>query len=195
MIDCFVICQVLASQLPPLVATENLDVVKLLQMVVLDLWALFPTKQSEGQKHGSPKHPSVEAAVHDHLEAVLLASILPTYTLKESDDPRNFFALPVAYVLLVWLRYDPEVLDDAFATRPHVWPSLCHLLNALVRAESKFGVESHGEVDVFVLPEEVELRGFAPLDARFASFRRVWEKEAGKMSGKVRENDAKLNIE
>ncbi|CAG0919753.1 unnamed protein product [Notodromas monacha] len=144
----------LASQLPPLVATESLSAEKLLQMITLNLYALQKFREDEYQ-----------AVIHGHLAIIFIAAILPTYTLKSDRDPREYFTLPIVYILLVWMHHKTDRLD-IFKTRPHVWPSLCHLLN---RLKEKCGFrEPNFSV---TLPEESDLRGFLPSEAAFAHFR------------------------
>lgn len=77
------------------------------QMIALDLYALERYADEEvsagnnGRINGSVMSASPSAAICDHLAATFLAAVLPTYTLKPSNNPKDYFALPVVYVLLV----------------------------------------------------------------------------------------------
>ncbi|CAG0899096.1 unnamed protein product [Darwinula stevensoni] len=174
----------LASRLPSLIATAALPLPRLIQMVGINLhavdqlskqgsfhmsipnghaeeWSLAPNGHSTTQ---NPKITSEKSAtlIMDLLAAMLSSMLLPTYTIKAGDSMHDYYALPAVKLLLDWVRCNPDVLETpAFSTRPHVWPSLCHLLNELQSTVYDFPAKDYASVP---LPEDHMMVGFLPLN-------------------------------
>ncbi|XP_029659991.1 protein SMG7-like [Formica exsecta] len=164
----------LTETLTALVATESFSPWMLIQMLVINLYALqhatgVGTDSTESFRNEQLTNDEKLArdCILDLIAGTLSALLLPVYTIKSSII--EYFALPSIKLCLDWINIKPTVLEEvAFTSRLQIWPSLCVLLNALQNCVVDF---KHDEYAVVPLPEDRDLQGFLPLEKSFESLR------------------------
>ncbi|XP_071443086.1 nonsense-mediated mRNA decay factor SMG7-like [Hetaerina americana] len=172
------VCWALGKGLTAHVATQTFNSWKLVQMLSINLFALYDGSKTEKNAVSSDVNssnlvPLRTQVVHDLMAGSLCAYLLPVYTLADSPEADGdveallrYFALPAIKLLLEWVRLDPNVLEEqAFASRLQIWPSLCRLLNALRPVLLSF---NHSRYNHTPLPEDIDLQGFLPLQKAFS---------------------------
>lgn len=167
--------KLLTETLTALVATESFSSWMLVQMFVINLYALeHATSVVMGSTETPLKHeqltPDEKLArdcILDLIAGSLSALLLPVYTIKNSII--EYFALPSIKLCLDWIHTKPTVLEElAFTSRLQIWPSLCVLLNALQNCVADFSYDQYVKVP---LPEDRDLQGFLPLEKSFESLK------------------------
>jgi len=99
--------------------------------------------------------------------ALLLAVLMPVYTVQQGAKLLEYEALPVARILLEWLVAHPTVLQEhGFTSRPQLWPGLAKLLNEVTPLVEGW---APGPLERYPLPEDWDLQAFSPLTAAMAS--------------------------
>ncbi|KMQ91656.1 protein smg7 [Lasius niger] len=166
--------KLLTETLTALVATESFSPWMLIQMLVINLYALqhaagIGTDNTELLRNEQLTNDEKVArdCILDLIAGTLSALLLPVYTIKNSII--EYFALPSIKLCLDWINIKPTVLEEvAFTSRLQIWPSLCVLLNALQNCVVDF---KHDEYAVVPLPEDRDLQGFLPLEKSFENLR------------------------
>lgn len=164
----------LTETLTALVATESFSPWMLIQMLVINLYALQHAAGSAIDNTELLKNEQLtndekmaRDCILDLIAGTLSALLLPVYTIKNSII--EYFALPSIKLCLDWINIKPTVLEEvAFTSRLQIWPSLCVLLNALQNCVMDF---KHDEYAVVPLPEDRDLQGFLPLEKSFENLR------------------------
>ncbi|XP_071560196.1 uncharacterized protein [Temnothorax nylanderi] len=164
----------LTETLTALVATESFSSWMLVQMLVINLYALqhtagIGTDSTELLKNKQMVNDKKLArdCILDLIAGTLSALLLPVYTIKNSII--EYFALPSIKLCLDWINIKPMVLEEvAFTSRLQIWPSLCVLLNALQNCVVDFKYDEYVAVP---LPEDRDLQGFLPLEKSFENLR------------------------
>lgn len=164
----------LTETLTALVATESFSSWMLIQMLVINLYALqhtagIGTESTELLKNEQMVNDKRLArdCILDLIAGTLSALLLPVYTIKNSII--EYFALPSIKLCLDWINIKPMVLEEvAFTSRLQIWPSLCVLLNALQNCVVDF---KYAEYAAVPLPEDRDLQGFLPLEKSFENLR------------------------
>ncbi|XP_029175564.1 protein SMG7-like [Nylanderia fulva] len=164
----------LTETLTALVATESFSPWMLIQMLVINLYALQHAAGSGPDNTELLKNEQLtndekmaRDCILDLIAGTLSALLLPVYTIKNSII--EYFALPSIKLCLDWINIKPTVLEEvAFTSRLQIWPSLCVLLNALQNCVVDF---KHDEYAVVPLPEDRDLQGFLPLEKSFENLR------------------------
>ncbi|KAG5312350.1 SMG7 protein, partial [Acromyrmex insinuator] len=164
----------LTETLTALVATESFSSWMLVQMLVINLYALqhtagIGTDNMELLKNEQMVNNKKLArdCILDLIAGTLSALLLPVYTMKNSII--EYFALPSIKLCLDWINIKPTVLEEvAFTSRLQIWPSLCVLLNALQNCVVDFKYDEYVAVP---LPEDRDLQGFLPLEKSFENLR------------------------
>ncbi|KAJ8681477.1 hypothetical protein QAD02_017264 [Eretmocerus hayati] len=160
--------KLLNDTLTALVATESFNSWRLVQMLIINLYALqhampgitIENKDPMNIDQLSPDELMSRNCILDLIAGNLSALLLPVYTIK--DAMVDYFALPAIKLCLDWIEQSPKILDDpAFASRLQIWPSLCVLLNNLQNYVSEIEYTQYSKVP---LPEEMDLQGFLPLE-------------------------------
>ncbi|XP_017789352.1 PREDICTED: protein SMG7-like [Habropoda laboriosa] len=162
--------KLLTETLTALVATESFSSWMLVQMFVINLYALEHTTSvvvgsTEALKNEqlTPDEKIARDCILDLIAGSLAALLLPVYTIKNSII--EYFALPSIKLCLDWIHTKPTVLEEiAFTSRLQIWPSLCVLLNALQNCVADFTYDQYVKVP---LPEDRDLQGFLPLEKSF----------------------------
>ncbi|CAK9810528.1 Nonsense-mediated mRNA decay factor SMG7 [Anthophora plagiata] len=162
--------KLLTETLTALVATESFSSWMLVQMFVINLYALEHTtsvvmNSTEALKNEqlTPDEKIARDCILDLIAGSLAALLLPVYTIKNSII--EYFALPSIKLCLDWIHTKPTVLEEvAFTSRLQIWPSLCVLLNALQNCVTDFAYDQYVKVP---LPEDRDLQGFLPLEKSF----------------------------
>lgn len=163
--------KLLTETLTALVATESFSSWMLVQMFVINLYALeHATNVVVGCNAESLKNDQMSSdekiardCILDLIAGSLSALLLPVYTIKNSII--EYFALPSIKLCLDWINTKPTVLEElAFTSRLQIWPSLCVLLNALQNCVADFAYDQYVKVP---LPEDRDLQGFLPLEKSF----------------------------
>lgn len=166
--------KLLTETLTALVATESFSSWRLVQMLVINLYAL---QHAAGTTVGNMELLKVEQlsadekiakeCILDLIAGSLSALLLPVYTIKNAV--MDYFALPTIKLCLDWIRLKPAVLEEtAFSSRLQIWPSLCVLLNGLQGCVVDFKYDQYSKVP---LPEDRDLQGFLPLEKSFETLR------------------------
>ncbi|XP_001605792.1 protein SMG7 [Nasonia vitripennis] len=166
--------KLLNDTLTALVATESFSSWRLVQMLVINLYALqhtagIPTENAELLKTDqlSSDEKVSRNCILDLIAGSLSALLLPVYTIKNAIV--NYFALPTIKLCLDWIQLKPKILEEAaFASRLQIWPSLCVLLNGLQSCVADFDYNQYAKVP---LPEDRDLQGFLPLEKSFETLR------------------------
>ncbi|XP_066595298.1 uncharacterized protein [Prorops nasuta] len=166
--------KLLTETLTALVATESFNSWRLVQMLMINLYALQHvagaiTESTEllSNEQLSTDERIARDCILDLIAGSLSALLLPVYTIKNSIV--EYFALPSIKLCLDWICIKPAVLEEtAFATRLQIWPSLCVLLNALQNYVIDFNHDQYSKVP---LPEDRDLQGFLPLEKVFENLR------------------------
>ncbi|KAL6260641.1 hypothetical protein P5V15_008161 [Pogonomyrmex californicus] len=164
----------LTETLTALVATESFSSWMLIQMLVINLYALqhtaaIGTDSTEVHKNEQMINDKKLArdCILDLIAGTLSALLLPVYTIKNSII--EYFALPSIKLCLDWINIKPTVLEEmAFTSRLQIWPSLCVLLNALQSCVVDFKYDEYAAIP---LPEDRDLQGFLPLEKSFENLR------------------------
>ncbi|XP_011690137.1 PREDICTED: protein SMG7-like isoform X2 [Wasmannia auropunctata] len=164
----------LTETLTALVATESFSSWMLVQMFVINLYALqhtagIGTDSMELLRNEQIANDKKLArnCILDLIAGTLSALLLPVYTIKNSII--EYFALPSIKLCLDWINIKPTVLEEvAFTSRLQIWPSLCVLLNALQNCVVDFKYDEYVAVP---LPEDRDLQGFLPLEKSFENLR------------------------
>ena len=162
--------KLLTETLTALVATESFSSWMLVQMFVINLYALehvtcVAVGSTESLKNEllTTDEKIARDCILDLIAGSLSALLLPVYTIKNSII--EYFALPSIKLCLDWIHTRPTVLEEAaFTSRLQIWPSLCVLLNALQNCVVDFAYEQYVKVP---LPEDRDLQGFLPLERSF----------------------------
>lgn len=160
--------KLLTETLTALVATESFSSWMLVQMFVINLYALEHTNivvsNTEPLKQELTSDEKIARdCILDLIAGSLSALLLPVYTIKNSII--EYFALPSIKLCLDWIHTKPTVLEElAFTSRLQIWPSLCVLLNALQNCVIDFTYDQYIKVP---LPEDRDLQGFLPLEKSF----------------------------
>ncbi|XP_076654256.1 uncharacterized protein LOC143359848 [Halictus rubicundus] len=162
--------KLLTETLTALVATESFSSWMLVQMFVINLYALEHTTNivmgsTEPLRNEQLTFDEKLArdCIFDLIAGSLSALLLPVYTIKNSIV--EYFALPSIKLCLDWIHTKPTVLEEvAFTSRLQIWPSLCVLLNALQNCVVDFAYDQYVNVP---LPEDRDLQGFLPLEKSF----------------------------
>lgn len=160
--------KLLTETLTALVATESFSSWMLVQMFVINLYALEHTSiivsSTEPLKQELTSDEKIARdCILDLIAGSLSALLLPVYTIKNSII--EYFALPSIKLCLDWIHTKPTVLEElAFTSRLQIWPSLCVLLNALQNCVIDFTYDQYIKVP---LPEDRDLQGFLPLEKSF----------------------------
>ncbi|CAD6227633.1 GSCOCG00001313001-RA-CDS [Cotesia congregata] len=160
------------SNFTGLIATDGFNSWKLVQMLVINLYALHHVSgNSSFQELLKPDQLSSDeqlsrSYILDIIAGSLSALLLPVYTLKTSVT--DYFALPTIKLYLEWLMSQPSAKslleEPAFSSRLQIWPSLCALLNGLSKELGDFDGDKFIKIP---LPEDWELQGFLPLEQSF----------------------------
>ncbi|KAK9296838.1 hypothetical protein QLX08_009247 [Tetragonisca angustula] len=166
--------KLLTETLTALVATESFSSWMLVQMFVINLYALehatnVVVGSAEPLKHEqlTSDEKLARDCILDLIAGSLSALLLPVYTIKNSII--EYFALPSIKLCLDWIHTKPTVLEElAFTSRLQIWPSLCVLLNALQNCVADFSYDQYVKVP---LPEDRDLQGFLPLEKSFESLK------------------------
>ncbi|XP_043475268.1 protein SMG7-like [Leptopilina heterotoma] len=166
--------KLLTETLTALIATESFNSWRLVQMLVINLYALQHAigTSSDNTDFLSVDQLSVDEkfakeCILDLVAGSLSALLLPVYTIKNAIV--DYFALPSIKLCLDWIRLKPTLLEEpAFTTRLQIWPSLCVLLNGLQTCVLDFKHEQYTKVP---LPEDRDLQGFLPLEKSFEPLR------------------------
>lgn len=166
--------KLLTETLTALVATESFSSWMLIQMLVINLYALqhaagmcADSVEVLKNEHLTNDEKLARDCILDLIAGTLSALLLPVYTIKDSII--EYFALPSIKLCLDWIRIKPTVLEEtAFTSRLQIWPSLCMLLNALQNCVVDF---KHSEYAAVPLPEDRDLQGFLPLERSFENLR------------------------
>ncbi|XP_033338997.2 uncharacterized protein LOC117227665 [Megalopta genalis] len=159
--------KLLTETLTALVATESFSSWVLVQMFVINLYALEHTTnivmgstEPLGKEHLTFDEKVARDCILDLIAGSLSALLLPVYTIKNSIV--EYFALPSIKLCLDWIHTKPTVLEEvAFTSRLQIWPSLCVLLNSLQNCVVDFAYDQYVNVP---LPEDRDLQGFLPLE-------------------------------
>ncbi|XP_006611926.1 protein SMG7-like [Apis dorsata] len=160
--------KLLTETLTALVATESFSSWMLVQMFVINLYALEHTSVVSNteplkQEQLTSDEKIARDCILDLIAGSLSALLLPVYTIKNSII--EYFALPSIKLCLDWIHTKPTVLEElAFTSRLQIWPSLCVLLNALQNCVIDFTYDQYIKVP---LPEDRDLQGFLPLEKSF----------------------------
>ncbi|OAD57029.1 Protein SMG7 [Eufriesea mexicana] len=162
--------KLLTETLTALVATESFSSWMLVQMFVINLYALEHTTsvimgntEPLKQEQLTSEEKVARDCILDLIAGSLSALLLPVYTIKNSII--EYFALPSIKLCLDWIHTKPTVLEElAFTSRLQIWPSLCVLLNALQNCVVDFAYDQYIKVP---LPEDRDLQGFLPLEKSF----------------------------
>ncbi|XP_071855857.1 uncharacterized protein [Bombus fervidus] len=162
--------KLLTETLTALVATESFSSWMLVQMFVINLYALEHTTSVVMGNNEPLRHEQLTSdekiardCILDLIAGSLSALLLPVYTIKNSII--EYFALPSIKLCLDWIHTKPTVLEElAFTSRLQIWPSLCVLLNALQNCVADFAYDQYIKVP---LPEDRDLQGFLPLEKSF----------------------------
>ncbi|XP_076756176.1 uncharacterized protein LOC143426524 [Xylocopa sonorina] len=164
--------KLLTETLTALVATESFTSWMLVQMFVINLYALehtttvvigSATTESLKNEQLTSDEKVARDCILDLIAGSLSALLLPVYTIKNSII--EYFALPSIKLCLDWINTKPTVLEElAFTSRLQIWPSLCVLLNALQNCVADFAYDQYIKVP---LPEDRDLQGFLPLEKSF----------------------------
>ncbi|XP_076627467.1 uncharacterized protein LOC143344840 isoform X1 [Colletes latitarsis] len=166
----FTYAKLLTETLTALVATESFSSWMLVQMFVINLYALEHTTsvvvgstESLKNEQFTFDEKNARDCILDLIAGSLSALLLPVYTIKNSIV--EYFALPSIKLCLDWIHTKPTVLEEvAFTSRLQIWPSLCVLLNALQNCVIDFAYNQYVKVP---LPEDRDLQGFLPLEKSF----------------------------
>ncbi|KAI4486799.1 hypothetical protein M0804_006169 [Polistes exclamans] len=166
--------KLLTETLTALVATESFSSWMLVQMLVINLYALQHTTgiTSDAAEFLKTDQLSTDEklaknCILDFISGSLAALLLPVYTIK--NNIVEYFALPSIKLCLDWIRINPTVLEEtAFTSRLQIWPSLCVLLNALQQSIVDFKYDQYIKVP---LPEDRDLQGFLPLEKNFENLK------------------------
>ncbi|XP_017880856.1 protein SMG7-like isoform X2 [Ceratina calcarata] len=163
--------KLLTETLTALIATESFSSWMLVQMFVINLYALEHTTnvvvggtvEPLKNEQLSSDEKIARDCILDLIAGSLSALLLPVYTIKNSII--EYFALPSIKLCLDWINTKPTVLEElAFTSRLQIWPSLCVLLNALQNCVADFAYDQYVKVP---LPEDRDLQGFLPLEKSF----------------------------
>ncbi|KAF7390262.1 hypothetical protein HZH68_012119 [Vespula germanica] len=166
--------KLLTETLTALVATESFSSWMLVQMLVINLYALQHTTGITSDAieflktdQLSTDEKLAKNCILDFISGSLAALLLPVYTIKNRIV--EYFALPSIKLCLDWIRINPAVLEEtAFTSRLQIWPSLCVLLNALQQSIMDFKYDQYVKVP---LPEDRDLQGFLPLEKNFENLK------------------------
>ncbi|XP_076232066.1 uncharacterized protein LOC143177786 [Calliopsis andreniformis] len=166
--------KLLTETLTALVATESFSSWMLVQMFIINLYALEHTTSVIAGSIESLKSEQLTSdekvardCILDLIAGSLSALLLPVYTIKDSII--DYFALPSIKLCLDWIHTKPTVLEEAaFTSRLQIWPSLCVLLNALQYCVVDFACDQYVKVP---LPEDRDLQGFLPLEKSFENLK------------------------
>ncbi|XP_057325875.1 nonsense-mediated mRNA decay factor SMG7-like [Microplitis mediator] len=160
------------SNFTGLIVTDGFNSWKLVQMLVINLYALHHVAgNSSFQELLKPDQLSSDeqlarSYILDLIAGSLSALLLPVYTLKTNII--DYFALSTIKLYLEWLMSQQNVQslleEDAFSSRLQIWPSLCALLNGLNKEVGDFYGDKFTKIP---LPEDWELQGFLPLERSF----------------------------
>ncbi|XP_058791752.1 nonsense-mediated mRNA decay factor SMG7-like [Phymastichus coffea] len=162
--------KLLNDTLTALVATESFSAWRLVQMLVINLYALQHAAGMTSENMELMKTDQLSNdenisrnCILDLIAGSLSALLLPVYTIKNSI--LTYFALPTIKLCLDWIHQRPTVLEEAaFTSRLQIWPSFCVLLNGLQSCVIDFDYSQYAKVP---LPEDRGLQGFLPLEKSF----------------------------
>ncbi|KAK3886902.1 hypothetical protein Pcinc_008970 [Petrolisthes cinctipes] len=176
----------LASALSTLVATNAFTRTNLIQMVVVNLFALSyfsgVVKIKTGEEIGGkkdeeklekPKDPKecegCLQVVEEVTVGMLAALLLPVHTIRDSDQLMTYPGLPAIRLLFEWVRCENSMLmSEAMKKKQQIWPGLCTLVNNLQQHLGSFNADKYSEVP---LAEDWDLQGFEPLQKVLNKFK------------------------
>uniref|UniRef100_T1JIJ0 DNA/RNA-binding domain-containing protein n=1 Tax=Strigamia maritima TaxID=126957 RepID=T1JIJ0_STRMM len=156
----------LSGNLSTLIATESLSSWKLIQMIAINLFAVFHSthgfESQTNKQNMSEDEVKVYNLMLELLANVLNGILLLVYTMKDENSFKDYYALPVVKLILDWLQQDTDILkSQPFANKFQIWPSLCKLLNGIqVGSMNGFDFSKYQDVP---LPEDWDLQCFLPL--------------------------------
>ncbi|KAK4881318.1 hypothetical protein RN001_004637 [Aquatica leii] len=157
----------LNSTLTPLVATHSFTEHKLIQITIINLYALKHTVGAGTLKTEelTEDEINVRKLVLDLLAGSLSAFLLPVYTLNQNSSLLEYYALPAIKLISYWLQNEPDILKETvFQNWLQIWPGLCKLLNGLQNHIKTFDYTNFTKTP---LSEDRELQGFLPLVEAF----------------------------
>ncbi|ROT80672.1 putative protein SMG7-like [Penaeus vannamei] len=176
----------LCSGLSTLVATSAFTRTSLIQMVLVNLFALnyfsgnvkVRTSDEAGlrkdeEKQENPKDPKeLEGCLHVVEEltvGILAALLLPVHTIRDPDQLMTYPALPAIRLLFEWVRCEGGVfMSEAMKGKQQIWPGLCTLVNNLQQPLASFSASKYSEVP---LAEDWDLQGFEPLQKMLSKYK------------------------
>ncbi|KAK8388592.1 hypothetical protein O3P69_020530 [Scylla paramamosain] len=173
----------LSSALSTLVATNAFTRTSLIQMVVVNLFALcyfsgkikVKTGEEAGVKKDEEKLENTKGndeclkVVEELTVGVLAALLLPVHTIRDPDQLMTYPALPAVHLLFEWVRCEQGMLrSEAMKKKQQIWPGLCTLVNNLQQPMGSFNAEKYTDVP---LVEDWDLQGFEPLQKMLNKFK------------------------
>lgn len=167
--------KLLTETLTSLVATESFTSWRLIQMIIINIYAIHHTagKPSESSmdllkiQQLSTEEKLIRNCILDLISGSLSALLLPIYTIKNSHI--DYIALPAIKLLFEWIRLQPDILNEiSYTSRLQIWPNFCVLLNSLQSYIDDFDYEEFKKIP---LPEDRILRGFLPIEKSFETLR------------------------
>ncbi|XP_050717150.1 nonsense-mediated mRNA decay factor SMG7-like isoform X3 [Eriocheir sinensis] len=165
----------LCSALSTLVATNAFTRTSLIQMVVVNLFALsyflgkinIKTGEEAGGNKDEEKRENIKGhdeclkVVEELAVGVLAALLLPVHTIRDPDQLMTYPALPAVHLLFEWVKCEQGMLrSDAMKKKQQIWPGLCTLVNNLQQLLKSFSATKYADVP---LTEDWDLQGFEPL--------------------------------
>lgn len=176
----------LCSALSTLVATNAFTRTSLIQMVVVNLFALNyfsggikikateeTGSRKEEEKLEKPRDPNecdgCLQVVEELTVGVLAALLLPVHTIRDPDQLMTYPALPAVRLLFEWVRCERGMLmSEAMKSKQQIWPGLCTLVNNLQQPLGSFSASKYSEVP---LVEDWDLQGFEPLQKMLSKYK------------------------
>jgi len=153
----------LCEALTALVVEEKgLTTWQLLQVAAVNMWGWEQSRQGSGDPASLTGEEQLAGGLLASLQAaLLLAALMPVYTVQQGRKLLSYHALPVVRLLLEWAVAHPKVLTlKGFTSRPQLWPGLAKLLNEVTPLVSEWKV---GSLARYPLPEDWDLQAFSPL--------------------------------
>lgn len=178
----------LCSALSTLVATNAFTRTSLIQIVLVNLFALSYFSGSIKVKHveetGSSGRKDDEKpekyqdpkecegclhVVEELTVGVLAALLLPVHTIRDPDQLMTYPALPAVRLLFEWVRFEGGVfVSAAMKGKQQIWPGLCTLVNNLQQPLASFSPGKYTDVP---LTEDWDLQGFEPLQKMLSKYK------------------------
>ncbi|KAK7078886.1 Protein smg7 [Halocaridina rubra] len=178
----------LCSALSTLVATNAFTRTSLIQIVLVNLFALsyfsgsvkVKTVEEMGggarkdeekpEKFQIPKESEACLHVVEELTVgVLAALLLPVHTIRDPDQLLTYPALPAVRLLFEWVRHEGGMfVSAAMKGKQQIWPGLCTLVNNLQQPLSSFTPSKYSDIP---LTEDWDLQGFEPLQKMLSKYK------------------------